>query len=171
MRHMQTKDKLGATRGKLALVGLLALTLVGVVVKQLPESPPERASLEQTSAQAKGNSETSLASADSENRTLLITDKGREQSPLWPESNLAETLANNPFALPSWAKQEKLVEVEESSQTSDLAELQEQGATIVVIANGEKSATIGENRYFVGDVLAGFRVTDITTQGILLDKL
>ena len=98
--------------------------------------------------------------------------RGSKELPAWPEVDFAESLASNPFALPSWAVRAKpLGTVTQEFASRELAELKEQGATIIVIGSEKKTATIGEEKYHVGDALEGFRVTDITTHGIVLNKL
>ncbi len=161
-------EKSGATPGKLALIGVLSLVLVAVIVGQLPESShnsPQSASVvpPQTANQE-------------ENATSLVqVTPAKDKVSAWPEVSLELALENDPFQRPSWIQREQPVpdpteSVPRENQT-ELAELRKQGASIVVIGQQQRSATIGEQEYFVGDLLEGYRVKDITPQGILLDPL
>ena len=168
---MSTKKKLeamGATPGKLALIGVLVVVLGLVIVKQLPKGQP-------------GNNAAQQAKKHKTNSTQAVvttTNKQGELAP-WPEMKLSETLTSNPFAPPSWdvEKQKKNAVVASGDAPGELAALKEQGASIVVIGQAgekgkeKKTATIGETKYQVGDILEGYQITDITTQGIYLNKL
>jgi len=163
----QRLDNVGATPGKLALIGVLVLVLIVVIVKQQPESVPVSVrespiTTEQQTTKRTRVSPSSLPEKDSQNESERTS---------WPEINFSETLASDPFTPPSWAVQESRTVLSTSDDPGELAELQQQGASIVVIGQKEKSARIGEQRLVVGDILDGYQVTDITTQGIFLNKL
>lgn len=162
MSLKQTLEKHGATPGKLALVGVLCLVLVVVVVRQLPESAPSvpRAVAAKPQGQPKGESKPSPQKT-----------KEKKELPAWPQKTLHDALASNPFKLPVWARQLETEAVASGAELGDLLEIQQQGASVVVIGDAVKSASVGEQTYYVGDVLEGYRVVDITTQGILLDKI
>jgi len=163
-------EKMGATPGKLAIVGVLTLVLVMVIAKQFPESTPGNTELSRAVvSQAKAEK----ASTNNLTTNNLTAKKLSPESkfPVWPDMNLAETLASDPFATPSWAIRKNPIVVATDNSREELLALQEQGASIVVIGKATKSATIGEQKIYIGDLLEGYRVTDITTNGIFLDKL
>ncbi|MGI9427242.1 MAG: hypothetical protein ACR2NM_01195 [Bythopirellula sp.] len=166
MNVKQRLEKAGATPAKLALIGVLSLVLVGVIIMQLPEA---------TSGLSTPETPAQLANTKKTEKKDSSDGRKKQQLRPWPNSNLATTLANNPFAQPNWAMVGEVADPTAAVATADvpgdLAELQEQGASIVVIGAGRKLAEIGDQRFDVGDILEGYRVTDITTQGILLDKL
>ena len=98
MSQPNKRNKIGATPGKLALVGLLSLVLV--IVKQLPKSTPaigEALQATQQTTQQQPKTEKSISK-------VTTTQVAREPSklPPWPEIDFTETLASNPFALPRW---------------------------------------------------------------------
>ncbi|NOZ41147.1 MAG: hypothetical protein GXP24_13110 [Planctomycetes bacterium] len=167
MSFQQGLDNIGATPGKLALIGVLVLVLIVVVVKQQSESVPENASTNSPSATL----QTAKIPAVSPAGMTEKDSQNENERASWPEINFSETLASDPFTPPSWAAQESLTVVTTSDDPGELAELQLQGASIVVIGQEEKSARIGEQKLVVGDILDGYQVTDITTQGIFLNKL
>lgn len=177
MSYQKQLEKMGATPGKLALIGGLVLVLVVVIVQQIPSGDAGiQASANVSTELVAGTSQSQpqqvgKASPNDENLAGASTTEQQFELPPWPEINLAETLASDPFALPNWvAKEEREIEV--ATQKPDrLAELQKQGASVVVIAAGQKSASIGEQKIRVGDIVAGYKVSDITTQGIFVDKL
>jgi hypothetical protein len=87
----QRLEKAGATPGKLALIGVLSLVLVGVILLQLPstvETTAGTTSIESPQQQT-NSTETDTPTASNENKQPEIRP--------WPKSDLAKTLANNPF--------------------------------------------------------------------------
>lgn len=172
MSYKKRLEKMGVTPGKLALVGVLTLVLVMVIAKQFPESTPENTKLS-PAVVSQPQAKAEKASTNNLTTNSLTAKKSSPESnfPVWPEIDLSETLASDPFATPSWAIQKEPIVVATDSGPDEFLALQEQGASIVVIGKGTKSATIGEQKLFIGDILEGYRVTDITTNGIFLDKL
>ncbi len=172
MSYKKRLEKMGVTPGKLALVGVLSIVFVMVIAKQFPESAPENTAVSSTVI-SQPLAKAEKASTNNLTTNNLTTNTAQQESkfPVWPEIDLSETLASDPFATPSWAIQKEPVVVTTDSGPDELLALQEQGASIVVIGKGTKSATIGEQKFSVGDILEGYRVTDITTHGIFLDKL
>jgi len=156
------KNKLGVTRGKLALVAVLSVVLVVVIVQQLPEGAAQP---DETAAAA-----AELRPTNTKSEAAIATSNAKSNADMrpWPTSDVATAIANDPFALPEWVDRPEAVQ---NDNANLLADLQEQGASIVMIGTGEKSARVGDHRVRVGDVLDGYRITDITDQGIVLDKL
>ncbi len=169
MSKQKQADKIGATPAKLALVALLAVVLIVVIVRQLPnDTPPAARAQVATSAPSKAEDETgTVAELTTDPETTPVQQT--ENTPPWPETDLSELLAYDPFATPAWAIAPE--SDSDAKQASKLDELQKQGVSIVMIAEEAKTATIGERRVRIGDVLEGYRITDITSKGVLLDKL
>lgn len=165
MSYKKQLEKMGATPGKLALIGLLSLVLVGVVAKQLPEGTAQTASKPSAPVSTSRKVAQKLSTQDSPEEP----ERENELTP-WPEIDLTKTLAIDPFATPAWVAKKEQPTTTPLNVTGVLADLQQQGASIVVITAEDKSATIGEQNVHVGDILEGYRVTDITAQGILLNK-
>jgi len=168
----QQLEKMGATPGKLALMGVLAIVLVMILVKQLPKSAPD-SSVAALQPPAVVDQAAKTGRASPVVTTSALTTDALEKSgfPVWPVFHLSKTLTNNPFAPPDWFAPEEPVAIATNTDPGELSELQAQGTSIVVIAEGQKSATIGDQRYRIGDILEGYQVTDITTRGIVLHKL
>ena len=161
------KNKLGATPGKLALVGVLAVVLVLVIMAQMPtDSAPVNLSLNRVAVD-------SQVAPVNKNEKKIAADKSdskpQQEAREWPRKNLATALAHDPFALPTWKDRPEALA--NNNSPGLLATLQEQGASILMIGTTEKSATIGDQRVQVGDILDGYKITDITDEGIVLDKL
>lgn len=167
MINKQQLEKMGATPSKLALIGILSVVLVGVIVMQLPDE--NAASTVANDAPSRAPSGAQARQQVSTPANVTIANKETKELQPWPQADLSELLSNDPFALPTWAVQEK--EAAAKQQPSELVELQKQGASIVMITKDGKTATIGDQKVRIGDVLKGYRITDITTQGIVLDKL
>jgi len=194
MKEQNLMQRMGATPGKLALVGVLAVILVAVVVRQLPDktAAPEIANRRPTSNHkqvahkptptqpknipAKSKFEKTKSSTNSKEQPL--------QKPTWPELSLDTIVAFDPFAPPEWLTAARAAEqsgdpdglhLSEASRKKRknevLAELRKQGTTIVVISKEEKRASIGEQSVRIGDHIEGFLISDITKQGVVLSEI
>lgn len=158
-------EKLGATPGKLALIAVLSIVLIVVVVQQFPG----RGSMQTPASSSKATVQSKAVDNSSVPDTGKQTNISEKASRPWPQPDLPSLVTSDPFVIPDWAKENRVSNV--AQQPARLQELQEQGASIVVIAAEEKSARIGEQRVSVGDVVEGYRITDITTRGVILNKL
>jgi hypothetical protein len=184
-------ERTGATKGKLALVGVLAIILVGVIVTQvsnyraqqgahLPKEPREAARTASQPPQEVPAVEPETASPEQSHRAVAQ----------WPERTLQEIVRHDPLVVPSWYQVElppnpttNLAATEDPQSAAAAAaqrrlrnsvvldELRQQGATIVVLAEGSKAAAIGEQRLRVGDTIEGFQISDITLQGVVLSEI
>jgi len=163
MSNRKAKDKWGATHGKLALVALLSVVLVMVVAGQF--------SSEETANQARAT----------DNRRPSIAQKpSAPQGPNehwvelgdWPELTMQEVLQHDPFMVPAWAAPEihRATTPGSAFQLNDgqLQQLQQQGASVVMISSQDKIATVGDQQIRIGDSIQGYSVIDITPQGIVL---
>ena len=170
MSYQLKLKKMGATPGKLALVAVLAVVLVLVITKQLPKSAPDNAGVARAT-QKQSKAKKAGSKVEPKVSTTKFYREAKEL-PSWPEVDFTETLASNPFALPSWAvREEPAATATQAYASGELVGLKELGATIIVIGKENKTATIGEEKYHIGDTLKGYQVTDITTLGIVLHKL
>lgn len=161
-------ERNGATPGKLALIGVLALILGYVIISQLPGKKPAAISL-RTAPPLAG-----VASPQTNQADPLTKAPQRKA---WPKLEVSQAVVHDPFAAPPWAQSSlpplpqasSGQPVASSSNSVDvLAELKESGATAVVMVNGERLALVGDARLRVGDRLKGFRVVDITQAGVVL---
>ena len=170
MSQQKRLEKIGATPGKLALIAVLACVLVFVIVSQLPsQNTPS-----QPSVKRKQNSAATAEQNDPpENNTVDQQNKVVRKQPAapWPQLQMSDLLQTDPFKKPKWATQSNEALQQTQDAGVELAELQKQGASVVMITSKGKSATIGDRDVHVGDILKGYRITDITAQGIVLHKL
>jgi hypothetical protein len=155
----------GATPRKLATVGVLTLVLIAVVWHNAPESAEPVAE----QAPQAPPLEAKIEAAPAPKPTLTILARK------WPEISLDKAVRNDPFAMPSWYL---MAQAEEGTAGASLArsaqvleELKKQQTKIIVISNEDRIATIGDQSFRVGDMIEGFQVTEITTDGIVLTEI
>lgn len=160
-------QKSGATPGKLALVGCLAVGLVFVLWNQVSD---------ETVAQH-NSSQTPPPEQVAQQKQPLVPNSIVTEQPSreWPQMPLESVIKNDPFAKPAWY----LATLTDGSQSGDesallaeqqLEKLRKEQTKIVVISNGERVATIGEESYRVGDIVAGFEITEINMDGVVLTE-
>lgn len=164
-------ERNGATPGKLAVVGVLALVLVVVVWSNITGSSPagvtETSSTTPPRAVIAEKVPTEAVAADSSPRPVVPK--------VWPKYNLDTVVKFDPLAKPTWylaahAAESGTAESSQARSAQVLEQLKKQQTKIVVISGDERIATIGELNLRVGDTIEGFRVTEITTDGIVLTE-
>lgn len=160
MSKVLTGRRLGATPGKLALVCVLGVVLVGVLTLGQPGRADSNAARPDRPRPKPGQT----TPAESTRTPHLPAPDTR----VWPAVTMEELLAHNPFQDPR-APAEPRAQAPRANPSA-LAELQRQGASIVVIGDGEKRAMIGDRQYKIGDVVNGYQVTDITTSGVVFTE-
>ena len=194
MTNPRWMQKIGATPGKLALVGVLGIVLIAVIAVQLP-GRTDSAGAAATRRQARTRSESKRRPAARLRRTTPAkTDTTENKKPAsesveaeprhWPELPLEEIVGYDPLATPHWLaearraappeekRKQLAAEAERQQEKANLLEkLREQGIQAVVISAGKKEAIIGDQPVHVGDFLEGFQVTDITKQGVVLKEI
>lgn len=177
--------KSGATPGKLALVAVLAVVLVGVLTVQVQNMATPVATAERRAAPrqrpAAGPPKSQAAARAKADAAAMPFD---EATAPWPDLSLEEVIAHDPFAVPAWIKpppetpdlvetpdqkqQRQFAQQQQQEKAAALAKLRQQGTRIVVLTDGDKVARIGEHSVRIGDTIEGFRITDITTAGVVL---
>ncbi|TWU29454.1 hypothetical protein [Bythopirellula polymerisocia] len=167
-------QKSGATPRKLALVVCLAVGLVFVLWNQQTDGTDETL-VSRSTPQSPPNQQAEVA-----NKNLVsqkVDAESKEQIPLkWPQMPLERVVKNDPFAMPAWYLA-TIVDPSQSSgeiasQTEQLLEkLRNEQRMIVVISNGERIATFGDESFRVGDTVAGYEITEINTDGIVLTEI
>jgi hypothetical protein len=164
-------ERNGATPGKLAMVGTLAVVLATVMVRNFTASespvattkaPPTTTARAKTPAKPKPSQPT--------------TARHQPTRKVWPKYSLEQVTRHDPLAKPMWflmaqADAEGTAGASLARSAQVLEELKKQPTKIVVISADERSATIGELSFRVGDTIEGFQVTEITTDGIVLTEL
>lgn len=184
MSQPMLQQRITATpRKKIVLIAVLAVTLVTVIVLQLPESKPaaqqpeaDRARSRQEIAQNKSNAKSQSESTVEPSPGTLVKS--------WPRIPLETVLQKDPFALPEWARVTTKVApnaVSVSDDTSDdtseahhkqlaiLETLKQQGVSMVILDGDRKVAKLGTHEIRVGDEISGFRVVEINMDGIVLE--
>ncbi len=185
------------TPGKLALIGVLAVVLIGVVYIQFKDTP------------AKSPTSTAQPAAHNSTRNNRIKPKANfragtkgsgairkkaEALGNWQSRGLAAVIKFDPFALPALFPQPRAngdavalaqgaanTKQDESAQKSALAaeraalqaileSLRKQGAKVIIQGEKEYVALIGDQILHVGDQIDGFTVIGIDADGVQLAK-
>ena len=197
-KTQSTLEQIGLTRGKAALIGVLAVVLLAVIYIQYGSSDAEEAVLpEAARSRPAAQPVTTTASpstirqeqADSNLQSALAEfDRTRWQAP-----ELTEVIAYDPFALPEAFPQppraaldprlagegadvssadldaQHLAEAVESLQ-SQLEELQQRGVHVIIGGGDQYVALIGDRTLHVGDEINGFTVTAIEPDGVRVER-
>ncbi len=154
----------GATPRKLAIVGVLTLALIAVIWHNAVGSakPVAKKVIQTPASQAK------VEKAALPNPIVNIAARK------WPKISLGKAVRNDPFGMPVWYL---MAQAEEGTAGASLArsaqvleELKKQQTKIIVISNGDRIATIGEQSFRVGDMIEGFQISEITKSGIVLTE-
>lgn len=169
-------ERNGATPGKLAMVGTLAVALVAVMWHNFApsQSPAETKKTPQASPQPDDlRAEKSAPAQSVPIKPELALATMRK---VWPKYSLDKITKYDPLAKPMWylmaqAAEEGTAGASLARSAQVLEELKKQPTKIVVISGNERIATIGELSFRVGDTIEGLQVTEITTDGIVLTEL
>ena len=193
MSMPQKSLALGATPGKLVLIGVLGVVLIGVLVFQFKSSP----AAEQTGRHARNDRRpTEEPAAEIASKDVPDPSGGpaEEKRPhQWPSSKLSDVLEYDPFATPSEfyaardaanaTRRHRELEAGSSARREELArrraeqdqfldQLQKEGVQAVVGSAGHgHAALVGSRTIRPGDVLGGFRVVAIEADGVVLERL
>jgi len=189
----------GVTPGKLALIGVLAVVLVGVLylqfapksksapVAQLAPLAVTRAATTAAAARAAVSGQQAAApSASERKKTLTVAN--------WHSPQLANVVAYDPFALPdafpkpptpeeaalaqsaaatsnedAAEKEAELAAAREKAE-SDLAQLKQMGVKAIIERNNKWVAIVGDKTVRVGDEIHGFRVIAIEGNDVWVEK-
>ncbi len=164
----------GATPGKLALIGGLVGVLVFVLWNQDWDQSQEIAVVVEKlpTRELQGETKVATAALTTENSNR---NQNSEQVSKWPTLELEEIAQKDPFAKPLWYLVASAPNADESGgklsgSRQVLEELIKETSKIVVISKKDRVATIGDLSLRVGDSIKGFRVSEITTAGIVLTE-
>lgn len=183
MTIVSMRERIGATPGKLALVGVLAVVLVMVIVVQLRSSSSTSKMKTAPVSELPGRKTTTDEAAVATSAPQSQEKNSEEKPPRnWPELTMNAITAFDPLDAPTWyltaANFEEtsdqtgptLTSAEDQAHAVALEALKQAGTAIVLIANGERIAMIGERQVRIGDSIEGYEVSDITDQGVVLTK-
>jgi hypothetical protein len=167
----QPRKKPATTPAQLALVGILSLVLIGVLASQwsgaeAPVSEAPRQPAAKPSAPAP-KEETNKASRPQGPFGEFAADEP------WAEATLEDAVKFDPLATPKWANPAPDVEAaaERKHGEEKLNELRNAQNTIIITAGDKKIARIGEHEFQVGDTVGGFRITEISSEGVVLSEV
>lgn len=177
------RAKAGATPGKLALVGVLALVLVGVVWKNFFAGGGEKLTprVEKASPRvtaARPLATTSKGSAAAANSAKGAAAASGEANPFgdfavdrnWPQPALSEVTKYDPFAAGSWAGAQPESPEDEALTEKRINELMTSKDAIIFMSGGTRVARIGKQEFRVGDTLGRYKISEITSQGVVLSE-
>ncbi len=185
-------NKAGATPGKLILIGVLAVVLIGVLYIQFSgsDSASSRSARKPESARPAAArrapaKETVEAAATSEDDTV----QQAIDEAVWKSPDLATVVAYDPFALPYRFPQPHIqgtnvrgAEADLGGQGIDAAaraveqlnkrleELRQQGVQVILKEQDQYVALIGDQTVHVGDEIDGLTVTEITPSGVRVER-
>lgn len=169
-------ERNGATPGKLAVVGTLAVVLLAVLWHNFTAS---QSPAEVTEGKTRLSTHQTTVTADTTVPTKQVLVKPEVVAAtrkIWPKYSLEKVTKYDPLAKPMWylmaqATEEGTAGASLARSAQVLEELKKQPTKIVVVSGNERIATIGELSFRVGDTIEGFQVTEITTDGIVLTEL
>jgi hypothetical protein len=175
----QPRLPVGATPGKLALMGVLAIALIVVVTKNWPgktesaEEAPEEPSLETTTT----TEPTTAAPAPA---PVATTSMAAPASPFgefaadehWPEPPLKEVTKYDPFATAAWAIAAQTTSpAKNADKEKQIGELLAAKDVLIFMTGETRVARIGNQEFRVGDTVGRFKISDITSQGVVLSEV
>ena len=197
--QQDVSKRIGLTRGKMVLIGILAVALLGVIYIQYGSdgtedavagvdltsetpSPPRSASPAPTSP---------TVAASQAADALKASAPGSLNPTLWKTPDLTTIVEYDPFALPpafprpvqvadggagegsgatdAATKASQLADTVAKLRT-DLDELQQRGVRVIVKQHDQYVAMIGDRTIHVGDEINGFTVTAIEPDGVRVEK-
>lgn len=175
MSKKKQQRRRSPSRIKIVLVAILGLVFAGVWGNALLGGKP-KSTAKQTERRAAPRSRAAIKPRTNTQAPAVQASQPKQpiRKPLedWPSLPLDQATLNDPFAKPRWAivVKEKPAESQapiEIGQTTTREQMEQAGASMIVIAGDTKIATIGNQEVRVGDVLGGFTVVDITPAGVV----
>jgi hypothetical protein len=190
----------GASPQKLALIGVLAVILLGVLYIQFrpsegeaPSESPRTARTERAPRRSSATATTGRDAApdDGKSPEFLLETVDRRQ---WKAPALGEVVRYDPFALPA-AFPQPVVATQLGSKGADgtviaadasldieseaeaiaelqtkLTELQQRGVRVIIQGKKHATAVIGDRTVHVGDDVDGFTVKAIQPDGVVVER-
>jgi hypothetical protein len=169
------RDRVGATRGKLALVGVLALVLVYVLVSNFGSRAGDGPAVPvEAKAAPLGANPAAAASEEAASAAAVGANPFGEfaENRDWPKVSLDKLIRFDPFAAPTWVDPAERMTTTgaEKPETPSLEELRGAASAIIIVANGHRVARIGSQDYHVGDFVGPYQITNISSAGIVLSE-
>jgi hypothetical protein len=165
-----TPNKLGATPGKLALIAVLALVLVGVVATNWPTAAaaPE---LEPQAAHRPRKAPTPAASAQPNEPTAPAGPFGDfAEDGHWPELPLRQATSYDPLAIAPWARPPEAAADGAVASETQVNELLAAKEAIIFVSGDKRIARIGDKEFQEGDRLGRYLISEISPRGVVLSE-
>lgn len=164
----QRRLQLGATPGKLALIGLLAAVMLAVIASNWSSAPAPPVAAPAVAA----------ALVSEQLPTPSVTTPAQPAGPFgefaedrhWPQKPLDEVTAFDPFAPAKWAVLPAADGPAAAHDEEQINELLAAENAIIFVAGDKRLARIGEHDYQIGDVIGRFRISDISAKGVVLSE-
>lgn len=168
----QKRLKVGATPGKLALIGVLALAMVIVTASNWPSAPAPPVDVAATAPvpTPSGLPPTTEGIPNTQEAAPAGPFGQFAEDRHWPELPLDEVTAFDPFATSAWAAPLAAAAEGPAYNQEQINELFAAENAIILVAGDKRIASIGDREYKIGDVIGRFRISDISSRGVVLSE-
>jgi hypothetical protein len=167
------RNRVGATPGKLALVGVLGVVLAYVIVSNLGGMAGEESGASDVTSEAEAVADGAPVTDDATPQVVSgnpFGDFAEDQN--WPKTSLDSLISFDPMRAPEWMAPAELTAspAGDEENASTLDELRAAASAIIMVADGHRVARIGTQDYHVGDFVGPYQITDISSAGIILSE-
>jgi hypothetical protein len=163
-------NKLGATPGKLALIAVLALVLVGVIASNWPTTPAAPADQPKTARRPLP----APAAANSGQQNQPATPAGPfgefAEDGHWQELPIRQVTSFDPLATAEWAKLPDVAADGTVRTETQINELLAAKDAIIFVSGDTRVARIGDQEFQVGDRLGRYLISEISPRGVVLSE-
>ncbi len=165
------RDLVGATRGKLALAAVLAVVLAWVLASNFRGEPveaaPEPSVMDAAAVSPQAPPDPAGAPSPSDAKASPFAEFAADND--WPEVSLERLVRFDPLKQPEWLAPPRAADEATARETEQtIQDLQQATNAIIFVSGGERVAHIGAHEYRVGDMVGEYRITDISSAGIVL---
>lgn len=167
------RTKVGATPGKLALIGVLAVVMVIVIASNWPSGAAPPVADAEITAEPPGPGEAAVSALTTDTQEAAPAGPFGEfaEDHHWPELPLKEVTEFDPFAVSAWAAPAAAAgEGAENDEEQILALLAAENA-IILVSGDRRIARVGDQEYQVGDVIGRYQISEISSKGVVLSEV
>ncbi|MCC6492041.1 MAG: hypothetical protein IT424_03365 [Pirellulales bacterium] len=175
MSQQKPQDRVGATPGKLALIAVLAVVLAAVVASNWQAEEPSApvadsvaAPSARAAARAVGETPSSSENPQSDSQGSPFGDFAADDN--WPEANLREVTACDPLAAAGWAVPPDGDGENGGVSEQQIKELRTAQNAIIFLAGDTRVARIGDREFRIGDTIGHFKISEISSKGVILSE-
>lgn len=162
MMKRQPNKKAGATKGQLALIGILGVVLVAVVASNFSSDEAPELALA-TPAELAAGAPATPGAAPAAAGQGPFGEYADDQN--WPHVPVDDVVKFDPLAD---GKVDAPVAPEYNAEEID--ELRTAQDAIIFMSDGETIARIGSKEFHVGDIVGGLEIRKISSAGIVLGE-